>query len=322
MTELTGQDPQSYQGRLERAIGSVVGLATADALGSTVEFTSPTEITARYGPSGHTEMRGGGFFRWAVGEYTDDGQMMMCLLESLVATNSPPTTRPVAPQLDVVDLGRRFVAWLEAEPPDVGNTVSQALRRLQRGIPAHFSGDDKPDSQANGAVMRCAPIAVLWHRPDQHQALIRDSLLSAAPTHRSLIAAGACVVVNAMIAEFINGADFEAAFTTALRVAEGEWHAILVRWDGEGRPHRGNTGWAVSTVLTALHCLYTTNSYEAAVIKAVNGGNDADTVGAVTGELAGAFYGLKAIPPRWLAVLKDRDKMIELATTLFELGEG
>ncbi len=302
---------------LDRARGSVLGLVAADALGSTVEFTSPEQIKQKFGPAGQTEMRGGGLLNWAVGDYTDDSQMMLCLLESLVETNRETFTG-----LDVADLGRRFVAWYDSHPPDIGLTVSNALARLKSGTPAAFSGDANPESQANGAVMRCAPVGVLWHRPAQRFELVRDSLLSAAPTHRSPVAAGACMVVNVMIAELISGQTLETALAQARAAANPEWQKVLDEWNAAGRPHRGNSGWALSTVLTALHCIITTSTFEEAVIKAVNGGDDADTVGAVTGEIAGALYGYSAIPARWLKVLKDREKFIELATELFGIGEN
>ena len=301
---------------LDRAKGSILGLVVADALGCTVEFTSPAEIKNKFGLDGQTEMRGGGFLNWPVGAYTDDSQMMLCLLESLVATNSKTLTG-----LDVDDLGRRFVAWYDSRPPDIGITVRQALTRLKKGTPAAFSGDANPQSQANGAVMRCAPVGVLWHRPAQRSELIRDSLFSAAPTHRSPIAAGACVVANIIIAELISGQTFETALVQAKVAANPEWQNVLDEWNTAGRPHRGNSGWALSTVLTALHCILTTSTFEDAVVKAVNGGDDADTVGAVTGEMAGALYGFSAIPKRWLKVLKDREKFIDLTTELFEMGE-
>lgn len=305
--------------RLARAIGSVVGLATGDALGSTVEFKSPDFILREYGPQGQTEMRGGGHFNWQVGDYTDDGQMMMCLLNSLVETNQA-LDRPVG--LDVHDLGRRFVAWYDSNPPDVGTTTASSIQRLKKGAPATEAGNADPSSQANGAVMRCSPVAVLWHLSTQRPQLIRDSLLSAVPTHRSEVATWSAVVANLLIAEFINGTtSLDAALKNILPSVEGEWRSILNTWIISAKPHRGNSGWAVSTVLTALHCLDTTESYEAAVIKAVNGGDDADTVGAVTGALVGAFYGVQAIPERWLSVLKDRQLMTDLAQTLFEIGE-
>ncbi len=306
----------SINSRLDRARGSILGLVTGDALGSTVEFTSPEQIKARYGPAGQTEMRGGGPFNWAVGDYTDDGQMMFCLLESLVETN-----RQKLSGLDVADLGRRFMDWYDSSPADMGITTRQALARLKNGVSASLSGDTDPNNQANGAVMRCSPVAVLWHSPTRRSELVRDSLLSATPTHRSAIAAGACVVANVMIAELINGSTFETALVQTKASAGPEWQTELAKWENEGRPYRGNTGWALSTVLTALHCINTTRTFEEAVIKAVNGGSDADTVGAVTGEIAGALYGLSVIPDRWLKVLKDREKFVNLAAQLFQLGE-
>jgi ADP-ribosyl-[dinitrogen reductase] hydrolase len=325
-TSSSSEEPQigsfaeaRYQNILmDRAVGSIVGLAVGDALGSTVEFKSSAQIKAKYGPGGHTEMLGGGFFQWSVGSYTDDGQMMMCLLESLVETNKTSRGRV---GLDLNDLGNRFIGWYNSHPPDMGTTVRQGIERLIAGIPAAYAGSDSPDSQSNGAVMRCAPVAVLWHKPDQLPQLLRDSWLSAAPTHRSIVGAGGCAVVNTFIASFINGLSFEEAFVRVLKIADQEWYTHLMTWNEQGRPHKGNTGWVVSTVLTSLHCLLTTQSYEGAVIKAVNGGDDADTVGAVTGELAGAFYGVEAIPPRWLNVLKDSEKMSYLASRLFLQGE-
>jgi ADP-ribosyl-[dinitrogen reductase] hydrolase len=305
--------------KLDRALGSLVGLVCADALGSTVEFMSPSQIKARYGEQGHTEMRGGGSIGWELGEYTDDGQMMLCLLESLLATN----TSSKVTGLDVADLAKRFVAWYNSNPKDIGITTAQSIRRLIEGVPAELAGNADPSSQANGAVMRSAPVAVLWHKMENRQKLVRDSLLQAYPTHRSPIAAGASVVANLMVAEFIeNQAGFEQALQVAINAANPEWQSILTEWQTQGYPPKGNSGWAVSTVLTALHCLKTTANYEQAVIKAVNGGDDADTVGAVTGMIAGAFYGLSSIPDRWLAVLKDRAKIIELGTKLFELGSS
>jgi ADP-ribosyl-[dinitrogen reductase] hydrolase len=307
--------------KLDRAIGSIIGLATGDALGSTVEFMTKERIIREFGAAGQTEMRGGGAFNWQVGEYTDDGQMMLRLLQSLVEINQYKTSDEPK-ELDITDLGIRFVQWLESRPPDVGNTTRTSLNRLQDGVPADLSGDDNPQSQANGAVMRCSPVAVLWHQPARRAELIRDSVKSAMPTHRSEISMYSVVVANVMIAEFINGSNFNTALKAALEAADGTaWRHHLNEWIMAKMPHKGNSGWAVSTVLTALHCLHTTDSYEAAVVKAVNGGDDADTVGAVTGAIAGAFYGASAIPSRWTEVLKDRDLFTRLATTLFELGE-
>ncbi|MEI7555685.1 ADP-ribosylglycohydrolase family protein [Candidatus Chlorohelix sp.] len=302
----------------EKALGCLLGLICGDALGSTVEFTTPEQIIAKYGPKGQTEMRGGGAFNWQVGDYTDDGQMMLMLLENLVATNNTDYFYRV----DTSDLATRFVAWLDSHPKDIGNTTYDGISRLKKGVPPEEAGDDNPDSQANGAVMRSAPVAVLWHKPEYRDFLVEGSLLQSYPTHRSRVAAGAAVVANVMMAEFINGSDFDTALAAAKKSANAEWKKYLEEWDKNGRPHRGNSGWAVSTVLTALHCIHTTASFEEALVKAVNGGSDADTVGAVAGAIAGALYGINAIPDRWKSVLKDRDKIFQLGKTLFNIGEN
>ena len=300
---------------LDRAIGAFLGMAVADALGSTVEFMSPTLIRARYGS--HRDMRGGGALGWEVGQYTDDTQMAVCLARSLIRSYDESGT----PGLDVDDLGREFVRWLESRPKDIGNTTRAALSRLQRGTRAALSGIADRDAQANGAVMRGAPIALLWHRPDHRPYLRHDSLMQSYPTHRNSIAAGAAVVVNSVIAHLIQGGDLDAAIDAAIDQANPEWVEFLRIWNAQGRPHRGNSGWAVSTVLTALHCVCTTNSFEDAVIQAVNGGDDADTVGAVTGMIAGARYGADAIPARWLTPLENRGFLTEAARTLFMMTE-
>lgn len=308
------------ENRRDRAIGSIVGLAVGDALGATVECAWTEDIYVKYGPQGQTEMRGGGPWKLAIGEYTDDTAMMLCLLESLLVTNRRATARPHG--LDVNDLGQRFVKWKQSKPKDIGRTVYRALERIEQGVEPILAGDPDPDNQANGAVMRCAPVAVLWHLPSQSEALVRDSLLSAYPTHRSPLSSYACVLVNTLIARLIEDYELETALSRAKEVAGQEWLVVLDQWEAEGRPHKGNAGWVVATVLTALHCVLTTASFEEAVVKAVNGGRDADTVGAVTGTIAGALYGESAIPTRWTEVLKDYNKMRAMAEELFQPGEG
>lgn len=309
------------ENRRDRAIGSIVGLAVGDALGATVECEWTKDIYAAFGPKGQTEMRGGGPCKLAVGEYTDDTAMMLCLLESLLATNRTATSESELRGLNVNDLGQRFVEWKRSKPQDIGRTVYKALQRIEQGVEVSLAGDPDPNNQANEAVMRCAPVAVLWHRPSQSSELIRDSLLSAYPTHRSPLSSYACVLVNTLIARLIDDYELETALSRAKDVAGTEWQSVLDQWEEEGRPHKGNAGWVVATVLTALHCVLTTASFEDAIVKAVNGGQDADTVGAVTGAIAGALYGESAIPARWTEVLKDYDKMLEMADELFQLGE-
>jgi ADP-ribosyl-[dinitrogen reductase] hydrolase len=307
--------------RRERAVGAIIGLAVGDALGATVECEWSTDIYARYGERGQTEMRGGGPHHLPVGAYTDDTAMMRCLMESLLATNHN-IAKTAQMQLNPYDLAQRFVRWMDSRPPDIGRTVRASLLQIKEGVSPLRSGDANPANQANGAVMRCAPIAVLFHQPNHFPKLVTASLLSAYPTHRSAVSVHGCILVNKLIAELImQGGPFNRAYFKAkAATANPEWQTHLASWEADSCPNLGNAGWVVSTVLSAFHCVLTTSSFEEAVVKAVNGGRDADTVGAVTGAIAGALYGEQAIPPRWTHLLQDYASLHEQAVALFELG--
>jgi ADP-ribosylglycohydrolase len=308
-------------GRRDRAVGALIGLAVGDALGATVECAWTADIYATYGKRGQTEMRGGGPHHLPIGAYTDDTAMMRCLLDSLLHTNRGVATTALM-NLNIYDLAGRFVSWMESNPPDIGRTVRASLLKIKAGISPLKAGDDNPLNQANGAVMRCAPIAVLFNNPSHFRQLTMASLLSAYPTHRSPLSVHACILVNQLISELITrGKPFNRAYFKAKEVVtNAEWQTQLAKWEADGCPNLGNAGWVVATVLSALHCVLTTSSFEQALIKAVNGGRDADTVGAVTGAIAGAMYGEKAIPTRWTSMLQEYPTLREQASTLFELG--
>src|SRR5579859_928293 len=138
---------------LDRFTGCILGLACADALGATLEFMTPEQIQQRYGTL--TDIVGGGWLNLPAGDYTDDTQMMRCLLESIVEHGD------VVPS----DIATRFVAWLESGPRDVGNLTSAAIRNLRRGTTWDEAGKQAWEASgrnaaSNGGVMRCAPIGL------------------------------------------------------------------------------------------------------------------------------------------------------------------
>ncbi len=84
------------------------------------------------------------------------------------------------------------------------------------------------------------------------------------------------------------------------------------------------TGYVIDTLEASLWCLYHSKSYKEAVLKAVNLGDDADTVGAITGSLAGIYYGYDNVPKKWIKSLMKKelvDKTINDFLNLIELGE-
>lgn len=275
---------------LSRARGCAVGAAVGDALGMPLEFRPrrPSHDLVR-------EMLPG---RVPAGSFTDDTEMAIALAESLDAR------RPLDPD----DLARRFAAWLQRNPPDVGIHTSQVLGRVARGVPwreaavAVQAAD--PESAGNGSVMRCWPVALAYW--DTAEDLRAASALQSDVTHPHSDCAAACVFVNTLIGHLLRAAPPEAAFEKALAEVEidGSFRRLIEAAPSRSREDLANSGWVRHTVESAVWGLLTTSSFEEAVVQVANLGHDADTAAAVTGALAGAAYGLDAIPARWRAALR------------------
>ena len=301
---------------LDRAVGCLVGLACGDALGGPVEFVDRVEIARRY-PSGLREFVGGGWLALAPGEITDDTQMTLMVAESLA--NSPGLN----PNLD--DLAARFVAWLAGGPKDVGNTTRAAITALAAGTPwsdagaevARLAGDR---AAGNGAVMRCAPVAIRY-RNDRAR-LIQASIDIARITHDDPRCTWSAVAVNQAIAHLLRGG---AASEIAAAAVEGVPEptvraAVLTAADREVAAIRAG-GFVLDTVAAAVHCFVHGHGFEDTIVAAVALGDDTDTTGAVAGALAGAYYGSDAIPARWRDHVQSGDTLTELARRLVELSE-
>jgi ADP-ribosyl-[dinitrogen reductase] hydrolase len=278
-------EPQ-IQNRLR---GLAVGAAIGDALGMPLEFgpARPLDNLER-------EMRPG---RLAAGAFTDDTEMALALAESLLAA------RP----LDPVDLAQRFVAWMQTGPADVGIQTSSVLSRIAAGESWEQASAAilrrRPDSAGNGSVMRCWPVALAnWN---DLPALIRESALQSRVTHAHPECLAGATFVNVTLYHLLHGAAPAAAVTAALEQVElpPELRAALLAAPGKSRTALPNSGWVRHTLESAVWGLLTTASFEEAVVQVVNLGQDADTAGAVVGALAGAAYGLEALPPRWTQLL-------------------
>lgn len=295
---------------LDRARGCLVGLGVGDALGATLEFTRAAGVAARPGP--HTEMTGGGPFNLAPGEVTDDTQMAIALAESLLEHG----------RFDAVAVAAKYAQWLSAGPKDVGDIVQSALFQLRGGarppeaaLRVHelFGGR----TAGNGALMRCAPLALLYR--DDPAALANASMAEARVTHWDEVVGLSSIYLNLSIAAFLRGLSAD----DALEAADAAVHGRDNRLDEclYMIKHRQSTplapsAYVIATLFAAYSAFRSTASFEEALVAVVNLGGDSDTTGAVTGALAGAFYGLREIPPRWLAVLQPRQRLEDLASTL------
>jgi ADP-ribosyl-[dinitrogen reductase] hydrolase len=293
----------------DRLRGVLMGLAVGDALGGPLEFQP-----ARAPHNFVTEMTGGGWQQLNPGEWTDDTQMALCLTESLLAKAV----------FDPDDIAQRFVEWKQSGPKDIGAHTSRVLTAIETGIPwteaAEAEHRADPGNAPNGSLMRCAPLAMFFFRHADYAATLSPVLSRITHVHPDCDAA--CTMVNVAIVHLINGVAAMEAVEAGYEACEevSEPFRERVRRAMQRENHTSPTGWVLDTLEVALWSFLHTPSYEQAVIEAVNRGADADTVGAVVGSLAGAHYGLSAIPCRWLAALQLRGELLSKADKLFDLA--
>ena len=285
---------------LDRALGALVGLAVGDALGTTIEFKERDTYPHVTG------MVGGGPFRLEPGEWTDDTSMALCLADSLIASQRV---------LDPRDLATRFVRWWDKGENsvngycfDIGIATSQALHGFKTtGQPR---GSTDPRSAGNGGIMRLAP-AVLAARGDRDRAVDLARLQSLV-THAAAECLDAADVLARVLHAGIAGEGHDALTAAAQAgVPSPKIHAIANgSWRGKSRSSIRSGGYVVDTLEAALWAVGTSGDFAEAVLKAVNLGHDADTVGAVAGQVAGAVWGYEAIPQEWRATLAWHDAIV------------
>ncbi len=281
----------------DRLKGISLGAAVGDALGMPLEFHPARSLHDL-----ETEMVDGPL---PAGTFTDDTEMALALAESLLA-HSP---------LDGADLSQRFVDWYRANPPDIGIHTSAVLGRIAAGTSWQQAADLeqqlRPDSASNGSLMRCWPVSVAyWKNPG---VLLSASRLQSTVTHPHPDCVNACLFFNSLLQLLANRSEDQSS-DAALREAvtraadivglDGEMRLLVELASVRTREALPNTGWVRHTLESALWAVLTTRSFEEALVQAVNLGSDADTTGSVAGALAGALYGVNAIPQRWVEKLR------------------
>ena len=299
------------EGTIDRFRGCLVGLAVGDALGAPVEGLPAAEISERYGWL--DQLVGGGWLGLRPGEWTDDTAMMLCIARSIVARGG----------FDPGDVAARFLAWFQEGPRGIGRTTWLALDALKGGATwreagkwAHYVLGGL--SAGNGSIMRCAPVALLSCR-DQAR-LIAQSIESSLITHWDPQACWGAAALNLAIARLLLGEEGPLIEAVRPLVEEPRVAAALAQVPAMTMADIEPSAYCLDTLKAALWCFLTSSSFEGAVTAAVNLGGDADTTGAVCGALAGAAYGLGAIPQRWQAPLVARDEMVALADDIYRLA--
>jgi ADP-ribosyl-[dinitrogen reductase] hydrolase len=305
----------------DRRRGALLGLAVGDALGAAVEFSPPGTFEPVTG------YRAGGPHGLKAGEWTDDTSMALALAASIAEVG-----------WDLTDQTRRYVRWwrrgeysVNGRCFDIGITTQAALARFESTGDARSSATRSESASGNGSIMRLAPVPIRFLHlfPDQIAALALLAVESSLPTHASPQCLSACRYFALILAGLMHGNDRDKVLDPdweplrRLRSAEGLHPDIDAVASGSFR-HRSppgivGSGYVVRSLEAALWAFHAAADFREAVLKAVNLGDDADTTGAVCGQLAGAYWGVEGIPPDWLsdlARLEELDAAVRAITVL------
>jgi ADP-ribosyl-[dinitrogen reductase] hydrolase len=295
----------------------ILGLCVGDALGVPVEFQSRKTLMDK--PL--TDMIGYGSHAQPAGTWSDDSSLVFCLMESCVDH----------PQIDLYDLADRFVSWLNKSywTPhgvtfDVGIATAKAIERYRElCIRPDLAGGVDIYSNGNGSLMRILPLAYLLRNEQMEDRATLIAKVSSI-THGHPISIIACVIYIEMAIHLLNGYNFEDSIVkmreTILEYYKDSKMEDFKRFDRILKGELGklseeeiqSSGYVVHTLEASLWSLLNTDNYSEAVLKAINLGEDTDTTGAVTGGLAGIYYGVDAIPPSWISQLARLDDITDL----------
>ena len=300
----------------DRFRGCLSGLAVGDALGTTLEFTPPGSFEPI------DDMVGGGPFDLQPGQWTDDTSMTLCLATSLVESGG----------FDPGDQMTRYVRWwregyLSSTGAcfDIGIATRGALSRFEKtGEP--FAGSLDPYSAGNGSLMRLAPVPMFF-AGDPADAIER-SADSSKTTHGAEEAVDACRYFSGLLAGALKGVDKAMLLSDRYCPIEGHWrrNPLAERIDAVAAgsfkakepPEIKGAGYVVLSLEAALWAFRGSTCFRDGALLAVNLGDDADTTGAIYGQIAGAHYGVEAIPAEWRRRLTMKAEIESLADQLYE----
>jgi ADP-ribosylglycohydrolase len=301
--------------------GALFGVAIGDALGVPAEFKNRSALQLDpvqdfIGYKSHNQ---------PPGTFSDDSSLTFCLAESLCLG------------YDLNDLGKRFLMWLDdaywtagGEVFDIGNTTRNAIDRLRRGTCTPWlAGDFEEGSNGNGSLMRIMPLLFYIRDFDieKRYAIIKDV---SSVTHGHIRSVIACFYYLEYALELLKGSDKHTAYVntaktvydliTSKQIARSEVDkfASLLKEDISKKDIESIPSWGyvMNTLNASMYCFLTTKNYQDATLMAVNLGNDSDTTAAVTGGLAGLYYGFESIPVKWRNEVKRSNDIKDLCDRL------
>jgi ADP-ribosyl-[dinitrogen reductase] hydrolase len=297
---------------------ALIGFLVGDALGVPVEFRSRNYL--KENPI--SDMIGYGTYAVPKGVWSDDSSLTLILLENLIGGYDPQ------------ELARNFCSWYfegywsaTTKPFDVGIATLQAIRKLKEGVSYKESGCINEDCNGNGSLMRILPLVFYTKNFNivERLAMIREV---SSITHAHLRSIICCVYYVELMQIMMNMSS-----TPFLEVLSKHQENMKTIWptyafDEAEKPFFNrllnsdfsvleegeiqSTGYVIHTLEASIWCCVHANSYKQAVLKAVHLGGDTDTIGAITGSIAGLYYGFNSIPIKWIQNLAFKEKIEKL----------
>ncbi len=257
------------------------------------------------------DMKGGGVFRLKPGEWTDDTSMALCLATSLAERGGH----------DPIDQMNRYVNWWKhgymssnGRCFDIGGTTRTSLARFVSTREVYSDADEH--TSGNGALMRLAPIPMYYL--DNAEAVWLYAGESTRTTHGSREAIECSQLFAMMLRTALLGGTKEAVLKTAPLVPLSPKVDAISRGMYKRKPLKKikGSGYCVQSLEAALYCFHRTSTFDDAVLAAANLGDDADTTAAITGQIAGAFYGVKNIRQKWRSKIVMKNDIMDIAGSL------
>lgn len=307
-------------------LSGILGLSVGDALGVPVEFMprtylekNPVKYMLEYGT-----------YHQPKGSWSDDTSMALCLLDSLADKG-----------LDYVDIIEKFKSWYldsaytaTGERFDIGTTTKESiLNYIDTGIEPLLCGMSDSYSAGNGSLMRILPLLFYlrneyedWFLENECYDIIHNV---SSLTHRDKRCHIACGIYLTIGEYLLRGTKISSAINMGLATAneyysnsniyKSELHYFKRLYEDDDFDELDvslikSSGYVIDSLEASLWCLLTSNSYSGSVLKAVNLGEDTDTIGSITGGLAGLYYGLDSIPLEWLNDLQNKDLITNVVT--------
>jgi ADP-ribosyl-[dinitrogen reductase] hydrolase len=293
----------------ERFIGCLLGLAVGDALSARSQYRQPGSFMAI------AEIAAGGVFELPAGHWSDDTALSLCVAEGLLACNGWRDSDQV----------RRAGTWQREGYLAAGGHCVGITPGTARWLHRHVPGAPKPAlaleaiNREAAPLARVAPLAMFYFA--QGGQGVRAAAEAAAALEPSPEVIEGCRLLAAMLHSALRGEPLARVLQPRLSIfgeqpLSAPLQALL---DSDPTLPPGSEDEPTLTALTAVRwALASSGGFRAGALRIANLGADSDVIGAVHGQLAGAFYGQASIPGAWLATLARADQIEKLGARLFD----